>query len=248
MDIETFKSHIEELARVLPAVSVIEGLDRTALRCECNPHVHSGWELKELESGELQLVPPGTAHETTGICPWSLEAVADSFTLRFSGRFHCLNRRTGGGKNLLPELFALYLRTVAPRLRRQLLHTVFEALLLLAETPVDRPEEEDRYFRALDYMKRNYYKRELGVEDLALFAGVTPQYLNRLFRRHGDAGVRRSLIVTRLEKARELLESGRYLVSDVARLTGWSCPFYFCNSFKRHYGIPPIELLNSKEG
>jgi len=245
MDIELFGKHIEDLIRALPAFAVIGNPGRAALRNEYNPHVHASWELKELASGELRLVPPGTPHETTGICPWSLEAGADFVTLGFEVRFHFLNRPVEYGINLLPELLALLVRVPddAMPLREQLLRSALVAAGTLAAALERAPKEpEDLYTLAVGCLKRNYYKREYSVDDLAAFTGVTPQYLNRLFHRHGDAGVRRKLIEIRLEKARELLESGHYLVSDAARLTGWSCPFYFCNSFKRHYGVPPVSV------
>jgi len=245
MDIESFGRHLEALIRALPAFAVVENSGRAALRGEHNPHIHAGWELKELTCGGLLLVPPGTPHETTGICPWSLEAGAESVTLGFGGRFHFLNRPVEHGTNLLPELFALLVRVPegATPLREQLLRSALVAAKTLAAALERAPKEpEDRYTQAVDCLRRNYYKREFSVEDLAAFSGVTPQYLNRLFHRNGGGGVRRKLIEIRLEKARELLESGHYLVSDAARLTGWSCPFYFCNSFKRHYGVPPVSV------
>ncbi|MPN01044.1 hypothetical protein SDC9_148244 [bioreactor metagenome] len=245
MDIGTFKQRIGEFSRQAPGVTVLESSGRAVLRSECNPHVHSGWELKELASGAVHLVFPGVPHEATGIGPWSVEAAADSFTLNLKGRFLFLNRKTGTANNLLPELFALFARTpeTETRLREQLLRTVFEAILSLVAEQERHPEApEDLYVTAVACLERNYYRREFSVEELAAVTGVTSQYLNRLFRRHGDAGVRRKLIAIRLEKARELLESGSYLVSDAARLTGWSCPFYFCNSFKRRYGVPPVSV------
>ncbi len=245
MDIEMFLPHIEALIRELPAFAVVVNSGRAALRGEYNPHVHPGWELKELACGELQLVPPGTPHETTGICPWSLEVGAEFVTLGFGGRFHFLNRPVERGVNLLPELFALLVRVPedAALLREQLLRSALVAVEMLVAALERTPKEpEDLYTLAVDCLRRNYYKREFSVDDLAAISGVSPQYLNRLFHRNGNVGVRRKLIEIRLEKARELLESGNYLVSDAARLTGWSCPFYFCNSFKRHYGVPPVAV------
>ncbi|WP_302453622.1 hypothetical protein [Victivallis vadensis] len=42
---------------------------------------------------------------------------------------------------------------------------------------------------------------------------------------------------------RDQLESGNRLVTDAARLTGWNCSFYFCNSFKRYFGITPVAVI-----
>ena len=236
---------LEELLETPPPLTVIAETERSALRAEFNPHIHMGWELKQLATGELHLVVPGVPHETTGICPLSLETGVGMFTLRAGGRYLFFNRLTDCKFNPLPELFALLVRIPEEelRLRKLLLRSCIESARSLIEKLGDAPEEPgDLYARSIDYLRRNYYRRELGVAELAAFVGVTPQHLNRLFRRNSGLSIRRQLIAILLEKARELLESGRYLVSDAARLTGWSCPFCFCNSFKRRYGIPPVAV------
>ena len=245
MDYSGITRLLEEWIAVPPPLTVIAEAERAALRSEVDPHIHAGWELKLLSSGELFLVVPGVPHEVTGICPMSLETGAGMFTLRFADCYLFFNRQTDGRLNFLPELFALLARIPEdePRLREQLLRSCVEAIRSLIEKLADVPEATgDLYARSIDYLRRNYYRRELGVEEVAAFAGVTPQHLNRLFRRNGGLSIRRQLIAIRLEKARELLESGEYLVSDAARLTGWSCPFYFCNSFRRHFGVPPVTV------
>ena len=244
---ESFAIHrlLDELLAAPPPLTVIAERGRVTLRSEFNPHIHAGWELKLLAAGELHLVVPGIPHETTGICPLSLEAGAGVLTVRSSGRYLLFNRVVDSRINILPELFALLARTPAEeeRLRGQLLRTCFETIRSQIDQLEAAPSDSgDLYARSIDYLRRNYYRRELDVSEIAAFAGVTPQHLNRLFRRNGGLSIRRQLIAIRLEKARELLESGEYFVADAARLTGWSCPFYFCNSFKRRYGVPPVSV------
>ncbi|MBR4666369.1 MAG: hypothetical protein IKO93_21055, partial [Lentisphaeria bacterium] len=49
------------------------------------------------------------------------------------------------------------------------------------------------------------------------------------------------------DHARELLEDPRYLVKDVAAFTGWRSPFYFSNSYRKAFGIPPQKQLRDRQ-
>lgn len=109
---------------------------------------------------------------------------------------------------------------------------------ILTEYPADR---RDLAARVLDYMGNHYFHSDLSVNDIARFAGVSPQYLNTVLRRKTTCGIRQNLIRIRLEHAAELLENPDYTVKDAAALTGWKSPFYFGNSFRRRYGISPGE-------
>lgn len=211
-------------------------------RSENDPHLHDGWELKFEPGTGLILVMPRVVHESSQICPFGCEVNTNEFNLSLLGTIWFYRRHSITGTNCLPELFALLAR---PELRSktmqaQLLLVVFEALLTLVERLCREPEEaDDPCDRALRYMELHYYRRDLDAEQLAAWSGVTQQYLNRLFQRKEGSSVRQKLISIRLEKARELLESGNYLVSDAASLTGWSCPYYFSRSFKHYFGVAP---------
>ena len=42
-------------------------------------------------------------------------------------------------------------------------------------------------------------------------------------------------------EAERLLANPDYLIKEVAVLTGWRSPYYFCNSFRKYHGISPQE-------
>ena len=46
----------------------------------------------------------------------------------------------------------------------------------------------------------------------------------------------------RLQKAKELLESSRFTVSEVAFQVGFNSPSYFSRVFSKEFGIPPKSL------
>ena len=96
--------------------------------------------------------------------------------------------------------------------------------------------------RVLNYMSNHYFHAGLSAGDIARFAGISPQQLNVLLKRKNGMGIRQNLIRIRLEHAAELLENPDCSVKDAAALTGWHSPFYFGNSFRKHFGISPGEF------
>ncbi|MDE6239638.1 MAG: helix-turn-helix transcriptional regulator, partial [Muribaculaceae bacterium] len=48
--------------------------------------------------------------------------------------------------------------------------------------------------------------------------------------------------VMRLNKAKGLLESGKYQISEVAYMVGFADPKYFSTCFKKQFGVSPSKL------
>ena len=46
----------------------------------------------------------------------------------------------------------------------------------------------------------------------------------------------------RLEKAKDLLKTGNYNVTEVAYMVGFSSQSYFTKSFQKHFGFPPSNV------
>jgi two-component system response regulator YesN len=107
--------------------------------------------------------------------------------------------------------------------------------------------KEQRYFSpselAANYIKKNYYRQDLSVSEISSFVGLTPNYFVNVFKKEFNMTVRQYIIQTRLEASKSLLETQKYLVRDVAKLTGWSNQYYFSNCFQKYYKCSPGSLL-----
>ena len=49
----------------------------------------------------------------------------------------------------------------------------------------------------------------------------------------------------RMEKARELLESGKYRIQEIPEMVGLKDVKNFRNKYKKHFGIAPSETLRN---
>lgn len=229
------------------------------LSSSCNPHMHKFWEVK-IQTPEsigekclLTIVPPGVVHYMTPR-EMTLTITHHCITVTVDGKNSIWqifpDDDSGNSCNMLPELLHVitgYSSTAGyASLGMELTGSFLKNLLLLIQYNIKnskfakRPRDIAGY--ALDYMKNCYFKADLSIIEIAAFAGVTPQYLNKTLRGATGMTTRKNLMEIRLQHAMELLETSDYLVKEVAALTGWNSPFYFSNVFRAAYGITPNEV------
>ena len=207
-------------------------------------HIHKHWELKFLKmNNTLCIQPPQTVHCATG---YDYVLAVSPSSVRIGEWM--LDTDTGDESyNLLPELLDTLYRlprdTEYEKIRQAICKAVMENIRLILKKwrngmQIDM-SDRDLAERVLDYINNHYFHSELSVNDIARFSGISPQRLNILLHRKNGQGIRQNLIRIRLEHAAELLENPECQVQDAAALTGWKSPFYFSNSFKKHFGCTP---------
>ena len=94
---------------------------------------------------------------------------------------------------------------------------------------------------ALAYIDEHLTLPDLKVSDIAAYLNLSDVYLRRMF--HDQLGLSPLRIIKnkRITRAKVLLESSCLTVSDIAELSGYACPSYFCGEFKRATGMTPTE-------
>lgn len=80
---------------------------------------------------------------------------------------------------------------------------------------------------------------EIGLEELAEKAGLSPSYFSKVFKQVTGDSLKRYKTKLRLQRALHLLQETSMNVSQVAHALGYANVYYFSNQFKRHYGYPP---------
>jgi AraC-like DNA-binding protein len=79
----------------------------------------------------------------------------------------------------------------------------------------------------------------LSVSDLAHLSGRSLSTFNRDFKAQYQVSAKQWLLEKRLIRARELLESEKHSVTDVALMVGYSNVSHFIKAFKTRYGQTP---------
>lgn len=99
--------------------------------------------------------------------------------------------------------------------------------------------------RALRYIDINY-PSAIGVPDLARECGLSPQHLNRLFRKEAGCSPYAFILERRMRAARELLAFSDCTAEEISERVGYSSPVNFANAFRKRYGMTPGQFRRSR--
>jgi AraC-like DNA-binding protein len=90
----------------------------------------------------------------------------------------------------------------------------------------------------MDYMAGRY-RESFRMEELCRRFHLSRSYLHRIFKLETGVSVNEYLIAYRVNKAKELLQSGGLPLTEVAAASGFSDLSHFCHMFKRLTGVTP---------
>ncbi len=96
----------------------------------------------------------------------------------------------------------------------------------------------DNFMSLLKYVEENYSEK-LNLNTLAEQFYLNMSYCSELFKKVTGYTFSDYVTKIRMEKAAELLSSGKYKAKDVAEMTGYSDAFYFSKVMKKYYGVTP---------
>ena len=96
---------------------------------------------------------------------------------------------------------------------------------------------------ALDYIHSNYDKETISVSYLAELCQISTVHLRNTFVKRFAVPPIQYINHLRLSRAKELLDSQMYAVSETCFLSGYKDESYFSRAFKRHFGMPPSEYI-----
>lgn len=99
---------------------------------------------------------------------------------------------------------------------------------------------------AIKYIDENFSKKSIDIPYLSEMCGISETYFRKLFlKAYGTSPIKyvRSL---KIERAKALLSSGLYSVTEAAELSGWNDEAYFSREFKKTVGVSPSESSKSE--
>ena len=100
---------------------------------------------------------------------------------------------------------------------------------------------DPRVKQAMRYIKENYAE-PLSISGVAAVVSLNPVYFGTLFKRETHYTFRDYLNKVRLGQAEDMLRAGKWNVTEVAALCGFTDVFYFSRLFKKYKGLPPSEV------
>lgn len=107
--------------------------------------------------------------------------------------------------------------------------------------------DQDLLIQARDYISKNITNQDLSVETLAKEMCMSRPVLYRKLKALTDQSPQDFIRLHRLLKAKTLLLSKNYNISDVAYETGFTDPKYFSTSFKKFFNITPTQFVKDHQ-
>lgn len=95
----------------------------------------------------------------------------------------------------------------------------------------------------LGFMEENYMY-DLTMEEIAHYTDRSLATFKRDFKKISDLTPEKWLIKKRLEKAYELMKTGKKKVVEVYAEVGFRNPSHFSTAFKREFGVAPTALIS----
>jgi AraC family transcriptional regulator len=99
--------------------------------------------------------------------------------------------------------------------------------------------------RAIEYI-RDQLDADLTVSGIARAVGMGPDHFAKLFKESTGQSPYRYVVEARVRKAKELLSTGKFTISEAAHLVGFVDQSHLTRHFKRVFGLPPKRLLNRR--
>jgi len=124
---------------------------------------------------------------------------------------------------------------------------VLQLLLLLCKHHSHPSEQDGRYDRGILYTKQaiDYIRaacdKDISLEDVASFVGISKYYLSREFHRYTGYPFVAYVNRTRCKKAQQMLADEQLEIQEIGKRCGFESASYFARAFRRYIGMSPAE-------
>lgn len=150
-------------------------------------------------------------------------------------------------KNLFSEMLAEWKKQGADRVPR--LKSVFYKILsclIICENSYSNHASLDKISDAVNYMHNHLLEPDLKIEKLSEIAGISKRYFEKLFYTEFGTTPKDYIIMRKTELAKELLQSEKKSVADVAVALGYNDVYHFSKMFKLKTGSTTGEYKRKK--
>ena len=110
----------------------------------------------------------------------------------------------------------------------------------------NQTEDEDVITAVRQYIRENYLS-DLSAAETARRFYLNASYLSTLFKEKTGMNMGAYIEGLRMEKAKELLQSTQWPVTEVATRCGYSDSGYFTKVFKRYAGATPRQFREQEK-
>ncbi|MBE6777272.1 MAG: AraC family transcriptional regulator [Ruminococcaceae bacterium] len=205
-------------------------------------------KLFEMEEGDIVFIPKGQIHKT------SYEDIHSRLLINCSGEYlenillttafvYKNDKYSGDIYKILKNIEREYLE--GDIFSESLIKGYMQQLLALVyRTPnkYKNTRQQNKYVKnALDILEKNF-TADISLTATADEFGISAEHFSRIFKKETGLGFNEYLSILRLKKAESILRRNQtQSISDVAFSCGFNDSNYFCEKFKKVYGVSPLK-------
>ncbi len=116
-----------------------------------------------------------------------------------------------------------------------------EPVTEIAQNPTD-----SEFLRKMNQIiEENFSNSELNVNFLAAELNISRSSLFAKIKTLAEITPNEMIQVVRLKKAAQLMKEGKYTISEISYMVGFSNPSYFSKCFQKQFNIKPAEYMKS---
>lgn len=126
--------------------------------------------------------------------------------------------------------------------REKLRETYARSPLVASNTMALSKADEEFLKKLHEIIRANLHNPDFGMDDVADALYMSRSSFYRKIRGLSDLTPNDYLRLERLKKAAELLQEGKYPVSEICYLVGFNTPSYFTKCFLKQFGVLPKDF------
>jgi LacI family transcriptional regulator len=97
---------------------------------------------------------------------------------------------------------------------------------------------------AVQFIRQEALQENITVDDVMERIPISRRGLEYAFQKELHRSIHKEIYRVRLQRACDLLRSTELSLPDICAQTCFSYPSFFCNTFKKHFGLTPIQYRN----
>ena len=196
-----------------------------------------------LQKNEILYLPEGATYEVKSVEP--IECYAINFKLFTPTAFPAFKFKVKNSNLFLP-LFQMATKVWKAKKSafeikcKSILYDIIFEMVKEYESEYMAKNTFELLNPAIEYIHKEYSNDNINISNLAKLCGISETYFRRIFFKCFGVSPIKYINTLKISRAKELIKSDLYTISEVAITSGFQNESYFSRKFKQETGLSPL--------